>query len=255
MKSRPIIFSAPMVRAILEGRKTQTRRLVRNTLKVCAACFDAGVPHNQGDGGAGVFGTDPYLRVAACEHNDRMGGRSRCLYGVAGDELWVREAYSTFGLKKFHYTGDPSDHGGPGDPCCAYAATATYRCGKPVPAAALALGSHKWKSPRFMPRWASRLTLRIKSVRVERVRDIGKDGRRARDVLAEGVTPGQIEHLREWFHQDDCPALAFASLWDSINAKRAPWASNPWVWVVEFERVTAPSPHVAVKGNQQGEKQ
>jgi hypothetical protein len=87
-----------------------------------------------------------------------------------------------------------------------------------------------------MPRSASRLNLEITSVKVERLHEIGKDGRRAADVLAEGITREQIAHLEEIFHPDDSPALAFGSLWDSINGKGS-WKANPWVWVVCFNRV------------------
>ncbi len=88
----------------------------------------------------------------------------------------------------------------------------------------------------FMPRWASRITLEIVAVRVERLQDIGKDGRKAHDVLAEGITDGQIEQWRQWLHPDDAPAHTYGVLWESINGKGS-WALNPWVWVIEFKPV------------------
>ena len=86
-----------------------------------------------------------------------------------------------------------------------------------------------------MPRWASRITLEVTDVRVERVQDIGKDGSIARDILAEGIPQSAIDIQHKWFHPDDSPAIAFSQLWDSTNAKRGfDWESNPWVWVVGF---------------------
>jgi hypothetical protein len=75
---------------------------------------------------------------------------------------------------------------------------------------------------------------------VERVQEIGRDGRKAADVLAEGVPRRAIEIEEEWFHKDDAPAIAFSRLWDSINAKRGyGWESNPWVWVITFQMLKA----------------
>jgi hypothetical protein len=90
-----------------------------------------------------------------------------------------------------------------------------------------------------MTRWASRITLEITGVRVERLHEIGKDGRKAHDVLAEGITREQIEQQQKFFHPDDSPALAFAALWEQINGKRegCSWRDNPWVWVIEFKRI------------------
>lgn len=87
-----------------------------------------------------------------------------------------------------------------------------------------------WKSPRFMPRWASRITLRVLDVRVERVQEIT-----GRDVLAEGVDNGKSNPAQgeRW---ENMQRMAFEELWESINGKRAPWSSNPWTWVIQFER-------------------
>lgn len=172
MKERGILFSAPMVRAILSGRKTVTRRILGN----------------QG----AIIGMDvPQAR----EHI-----LSRCPYGAAGDRLWVRETWMP------HDTDDSRN--------------IRYRADGDV-----ANTNLPWKPSIFMPRWASRITLEVVGVRVERLQEITNA-----DAVAEGVDPGMgfcdfsIPHHRE----------AFERLWDEINGKRAPWASNPLVWRVEF---------------------
>ena len=92
----------------------------------------------------------------------------------------------------------------------------------------------RWVPSIFMPRWASRLTLRVTDVRVERVQEISGE-----DVLAEGVQMRHIEKWEEWLHRDDAAVVAFGELWDSINGKRpgCAWGDDPWVWAVTFERI------------------
>lgn len=206
MSERPILFNGAMVRAILAGRKTQTRRVVT---------------HFSGE----TYATDP-VRVGKWKMADGkwwayadVAGSSalplvglKCPYGSVGDRLWVRETWAmnepTSGII---CRADGESHNG-------------------FPA--------KWRPSIFMPRWASRLTLEVAGVRVERVQDIGKDGRKAHDVLAEGITEAQIEHWRKWLHIDDAPAHTFGELWNSINSKRGfGWYSNPFVWVIEFKKL------------------
>lgn len=189
-KERPIIFSAPMVRALLAGRKTQTRRLVRNETEACAECFNAGVPHNQGDGGMGVFGSDPYLRIDYCEHNDRTGWRIRCRHGVPGDRLWVRE---TTWINGGYVATDSPPHA---------------HAGK--------------RSSLFMARRDSRITLEVTAVRVERLQDITEE-----DAKAEGVEPDldciANRCARPYFDR-------YMDLWNEINGpgswQTRPWV---WV--------------------------
>lgn len=90
--------------------------------------------------------------------------------------------------------------------------------------------SKAWSPSIYMPRWASRLTLEITSVRVERLHSISNA-----DVLAEGITEAQIDHWRKWLH--DAPGHTFGVLWDSINGKTHPWRSNAWVWVITFRKI------------------
>jgi len=199
---RPILFSGPMVRAILAGTKTQTRRLVKDAR---GAFWDhAGwKPSVEGDciawrpaDGGEVFGA---------------GAPSPRLYAHPGDRLWVRETWSQQDARDL----------GLGASHTIYAATAEGR------ERALAT---RWRPSIHMPRWASRITLPVVSVRVERLQDI--DGR---GVLADGVENGHANPTMgvRW---ENAQRMAFEKLWNSLNAKRAPWASNPWVWVVTWSK-------------------
>lgn len=210
MRERPILFSAPMVRAILAGRKTQTRRIVKpQPLPETDALRD--VPRENRWYAASATINDwgvEYRPLGTDQQHDW-----RCPYGVPGDELWVRETWRM------------AQWGGP-----------IYRADKER-----ALGMdeysdrHKWKPAIHLRREHSRIQLRITSVRVQRLQEITEG-----DAICEGVTYSTpeldevVEAGGEWFR----PARnAFRELWDSINAERAPWASNPWVWVVAFERI------------------
>jgi hypothetical protein len=93
-----------------------------------------------------------------------------------------------------------------------------------------------WKPSIFCKRIHSRITLEITEVRVQRLHEIGKDGRHAKDVLAEGITDAQIEHWRKWLHPDDAPAHTYGVLWNSINGVGS-WDNNPWVWAITFKRL------------------
>ncbi len=200
-KEKPILFSGPMVRAILAGRKTMTRRLVRWP-KWC----DPSTAEEDGD-----------RFVAICKSTGCFS-EIPPPYAV-GDVLWVRETWAdtrgTHFDKPIYYKADVM----PGSD----ADTARINAGV------------KWKPSIHMPRWASRLTLRVVEVRKpERVQDIGKDGRKAKDVLAEGISERAIAREREWFHPDDSPAIAFKRVWDHVNSDGA-WDRNDWVWPIRFE--------------------
>ena len=200
-KERPILFSGPMVRSILEGRKTQTRRIVK--LKRHDG-FEVG-PNYEG------------------EHWPVRGGdRMPCPYGKPGDRLWVREksrvASVTTGNRAW-YSLDYADGGGSG-------VIPGEIPGKWFPEMSHNIdGSIRWKPSIHMPRWASRITLEITGVRVERLQDISEA-----DAIAEGVEccSGWIGHAGE-------PRRIFCDLWKSINGAES-WAANSWVWVVEFRR-------------------
>lgn len=179
MKEKPILFSSPMVKAILDGSKTQTRRVIK--------------PQP-------IWIGDPSVQFKTQDCNPK--GIIKCPYGQPGDRLWVRE--------KFSYPTGYSYVGG----------IWYWADGQP--------DKGDWIKPKpsiHMPRWASRITLEVVSVRVERLQDISES-----DSRAEGVRYSE-EEIRPY-------TCAFVDLWDSINAKLGyGWDVNPWVWVVEFKRV------------------
>ena len=173
----------------------------------------------------------------------------RCHYGSPGDRLWVRETWQLFDP---HPDGDGDalgadriKHGqrAPWDGVVNERAiewVAAYRADGDV--AHKTHGPALWRPSIHMPRWASRLTLDVTAVRVERLQAISEA-----DAIAEGVRelPLQECHPGAWWTADPStgaalhardPVAAFRKLWDSINGDRASWASNPWVWVVEFTR-------------------
>lgn len=207
---RPILFSGEMVRAILAGRKTQTRRIVKPQ-PVAPLRFSIDRP---AVGGSVAYFA--YVDAGGVHHNELS---AECRYGQPGDRLWVREAAyiapPNFGDDRdcnlTDYEGRPR--------VASWAATMdsdSVRCATDY--------GVKCTPSIHVPRWASRITLEVVAVRVERVQDISRD-----DVQAEGV------ESKAW--DSGLRKDAFSALWDSINGKRAPWASNPWVWVVEFKRV------------------
>lgn len=202
MKERPIIFSAPMVRAILEGRKTMTRRVVKPQPKWVA---DPSIPFK-------TSGADP-------------SGIILCPYGQPGAHLYVKE---TFRLWDSELCGCGSDR------CyCPPDRTPIYRADEPHKTAAEELGP--WKPSIFMPRKYSRITLEITGVRVERLQAIT-----GKDVFAEGVDNG-ASNPAMGVRYENMQRMAFEDLWQSLNAKRpgCSWDDNPFVWVVEFKRVEA----------------
>ena len=222
MKEHPILFNGEMVRAILSGQKTQSRRVIKPqpTVDYHSGFVLESMDKTRRYGDVIFTDTVNPVFVTKTEY-------ARYPYGEPGDVLWVRETFSTSGLTRYNYTGDPDEHGGPNDRCCAYAADAMYKCGKPIPPDELAAGSHKWKPSIHMPRWASRITLKVTGVRVERVQDITET-----DARAEGVS---LMHLDDLGQTWATYRRGFEALWDSINAKRGySWESNPWVWVVTF---------------------
>ena len=167
---KPISFSAPMVRAILGGRKSQTRRVVK---------------------------PQPNVRLSNIEETNLWSYTLceqdwKCTYGKPGDILWVRETF----YKHKHIGMKFSDE---------YEALPDNL--KPY---------YRKCSAIFMSKWVSRITLKITDVRVERLQEISE-----KDAISEGILA----------------VASFADIWNSINGKKHPWASNPWVWVIDFERV------------------
>lgn len=200
MSERSILFPDEMVRAILDGRKTQTRvPLRKQPLDI--------LPMNE-----------PNKWIALMSREPNHGLVVDCRYGVPDDQLWVREAWSI----------DPNDYMPDTDLEWTRQHVA-YRADDPE-----AKPTHwGWRPSTHMPRWASRLSLTIKSVRVERLQDISEVG-----AQAEGcVLPPQK------FSWSEC-RLWFRAVWDASYKKRYSWDSNPWVWVVGFDAV-APRGRIA----------
>lgn len=223
----PILFKADMVRAILEDRKRQTRRLVKwnrassglpqtHLHDFRRAWVDRGFPNDHGEY------RNWYLHVPFAHPDDGMNGgdldpiaRIHCPYGDAGDHLWVKEPVCWSPENdNFYFTAD------------------NQGCGSRFYHEKRGCHPNALRSI-FLPRWASRLTLEITGVRVERLQDISEA-----DAKAEGVLES------DW--EDQIPGgplstayvarHAFESLWAKINGRNS-WDANPWVWVIEFHRL------------------
>lgn len=223
IKERPILFSGPMVRAILEGRKTQTRRIVKCDFTESSA-YVLGC-HK------GVWG----IHRDVDSNSDGDVWRCRCPYGVPGDRLWVRETWCQKcedGYPVYNAENNLDSS------CCWYRADGTdVRCDDGNGGTKFnkdGSESSPWSPSIHMPRWASRITLEITGVRVERLNEISEA-----DAYSEGVNipSGQS------FASNGNPELrnearcAFQSLWNSINGPGS-WDANPFVWVLEFKKVT-----------------
>ncbi|MBK7366132.1 MAG: hypothetical protein IPI97_14540 [Nitrosomonas sp.] len=229
-RERPILFSAPMVRAILDGRKTQTRRIVKDFPGHKSPLSDYGRSHDNG-------------KWKWCEfRNLWMGSDGTCPFGDPGDRLWVRE---TFAIPSTNLGTMPS----PVYKADAYRDDSGERDGWWInDNFYLAETVGKWKPSIHMPRWASRINLEITNVRVERLQDISEE-----DAIAEGVEfdSGWEEPLGEgytggsgffdYLSEDESFSFysakqSFQSLWSSINGPEA-WEANPFVWCIEFKRI------------------
>ncbi|EJS6054108.1 hypothetical protein NWV63_000364 [Salmonella enterica] len=204
MIERGMIFNGEMVRAILDGRKTQTRRIMK---------VQPGAPE---------FGLRRIIESSRANENgmyfwsqyDASGIKARsklfsCPHGDVGDRIWVRETWAEAGASAPElklYRANYPDH-----------VPSHYENVPPV-------GEIRWTPSIHMPRWASRITLEITDVRVERVRDITED-----DAQAEGG-PTECTLIGDKYFP------GFRSLWKSIYGEES-WAANSWVWVIEFKRV------------------
>lgn len=207
MKERPILFTAPMVKAILGGRKTQTRR-------ICKPQPDYGIDmcHYSSTG----FAYTAENGACTCK-------KAYSPYGYPGDILYVRE---TWAVNKFFDEFKPSQIG-PTTQCHYFAGGEGSFDFDPDQIGKKRVSIH-------MPRWASRITLEVKGVRVERLQNISEH-----DVDSEG-TPhyayGELDPMSQEPDREIVRRDEFRRLWESINGEGS-WAANPWVWVVEFERI------------------
>jgi hypothetical protein len=225
MNELPILFKPEMVKAILEGRKTQTRRVVKHVPALgepghwCHLIKDSPIPFQRS---LGDF-------------------RSYCPYGEVGDRLWVREMWQYY------------DWSEDGEPFIRYAADNHAELRRPTEEWAERVESiweelsrndnykidsrardRKWRPSLLMPRWAGRLTLEITDIRLERVQDITED-----DAIAEGVTVHLDAVMAGAVSQDSPARMEFWDLWNSIHKNDGKhWDANPWVWVITFKKIT-----------------
>lgn len=202
MKERPILFSGPIVRAILDGRKTVTRRLVKPQPTLAL------------DTRANASGA--FIDRREVDAHSIADVVVKCPHGQPGDRLWVRETFAADvpGCERgLSYRADHVDSRGDG------------------PAHPM-----RWRPSIYMPRWASRITLEVVDVHVERLHEVTEE-----DAAREGVErfgPLWVNYSGNPCdpRSSKCAREAFATLWESINGPGA-WAANPWVWRVEFRRL------------------
>ncbi len=236
MADKPILFSGPMVRALLEGRKTQTRRLMKpwpgeqtkwltaDALTGCPTCYLAEINGNMGAQFQHPFAGKTFQGV----YNDPMSPFTWVRFPIqSGDRLWVREGWC--GCKQMNAI-PPRDFS-KGEPI-GYLADGEIRS-----RGCLMVAQGRTRASMHMPRWASRLTLVVTDVRVKRLQDIS-----SRDCLAEGVQANQDilkgisgahseKHRCDEYHR--AHVEPFRTLWDSINGPEA-WDANPWVAAYSF---------------------
>ncbi|BDH46426.1 hypothetical protein TUM12370_24700 [Salmonella enterica subsp. enterica serovar Choleraesuis] len=233
VKERGMIFNAEMVRAILDGRKTQTRRIISDRhIHLIDAASQVG---------------ECYPLESGVDHgNSQSYYREHCPFGKPGDRIWVRETWSQLGNEDgcaINWNDELVKGGGP-EAARIYRASCEQKPGnyglwsipddafwKPHTDSMEFEGA--WRPSIHMPRWASRITLEITDVRVERLNDISQS-----DALSEGmpVSHPSIDSVSRSLGYPDFSRSAFAQLWQSIYGEES-WQANPWVWVIEFKRV------------------
>lgn len=225
-KMYPIIMTGESVRAILDGRKTQTRRIIKPQPIGYRTCWSDDL-----EDGDVYIETDGSL-WKACEskgRNKRVAGELtpveiKSPYGVVGDRLWVRETWLLYNHMGQYIGKAPKTK--PDDLDIGYKADG-------VGTKEGLLEVWPWRSPIFMPKWACRIWLEITGIKVERVQEIS-----ASDILEEGTLTRNYPDLAQSKEQLQWLWDRFRKLWDSLNAKRGySWESNPWVWVLEFRKV------------------
>ncbi len=243
-KERPVLFSGPMVRAILDGRKTQTRRVLKKQPELWDTKVGKRWAYPLRDGTQQDIEADGHGRVLA-----------ECPFGKPGDRLWVREAWRPY--------REGGERGVDLLDGVQYRSDATIReCGTTAQFLRVWDLDRKtlWRPSIHMPRWASRISLEVTTVRVERLQAISEE-----DAVAEGaqVRPGcygyqsrlpgwamdwarigtHSRSLRRLLEARDlslgAARLAFGSYWNACAKDASAWCANPWVWVVEFRKVEA----------------
>lgn len=238
MNDKPILFSGPMVRALLEGRKTQTRRIVKpaNGLQSEWASVEglSKCPTNYLCTVDGKLGAQFQHPLAGTRQSygdvskDSPYGWFKCPYGQTSGAIWVRETCQIYGF------WTPNGRTKAGKPSIKfhthYDKKVKYDGDFEKEGAKNPLDGWHTKPSIHMPRWACRITLEIKDIRVERLRDITLS-----DIRKEGVEISEM-----WLFgadkegRDEVGRIAFSTLWESINGTES-WDANPWVWVVSFD--------------------
>jgi hypothetical protein len=201
----PILFSAPMVQALINGMKTQTRRVMKPQPVKNGSFYEWA--------GAGWSNDGPLTPVPGHSLSER------CPYGKPGDILWVRETLMQEGELGIKYKADncwinedliPDDYG-------PYGGEYSFRTIPNI----------------YMPKWAARIWLKVWEVRIERLQDITEE-----NAKAEGVEPYHLADMNSVGESREGPSIAywaaFADLWQAINGLNS-WEANPWVWVVKFK--------------------
>lgn len=231
MKERPIIFSPHSVQGILAGCKTQTRRVMQQP-----DSYSLGYMMGE---------KKQYAIQCGADYPDDDRDHRYPPHGVPGDRLWVKEPWVP--VRWGSYEAYDRDHkvNEWEKPCIMYAADPV--CGWHQPWDAY---EKKWRNAMFMPRWASRLTLEITDLRVEKVQNISEV-----DAIAEGIIREDLPPDPDNFHPPGSYGYvtgkypfpkgmiyvnakdAYREVWDSINGKTHPWSKSPWVWVIEFKPV------------------
>lgn len=236
-----VLFAAPMVLALWEGRKTNTRRIAKPSVVECIDYFGGGADGEPAtkDSFQTGYRDDGSLGIWSTEYPEEGSETITCPYGKPGDRLWVREAHQIWSRPMSHdsivcYRADNSTRvvksGG-----CVRIPNGTMTLGSPL--SEFEREDGRWRPSIHMPRAACRLVLEVTETRVERLHDISDE-----DAIAEG-----IEQLPEGFwrwknYSDESkyvpslgsPLDSFLSLWQSINGAES-WKANPWVWVVKFK--------------------
>ena len=216
MKERPILFSGEMVRAILDGRKTMTRRVIKDPICTNKVIY--------ADAGLTWYGN--------------YGLRKPCPYGEAGDRLWVKESHYAFG--HWEHVGQTKT----GKKKWKFVYNSKLICFKPPQFGFLKSmckddpSYPQWykRNSLFMPKWAARIWLERTETRVESLVDISEE-----DAKAEGIEQDENKLFKcynpkaGWLAIGD-PVESYKTLWDSINGMVS-WYDNPWVWVIEFKKV------------------
>jgi hypothetical protein len=220
MKERPILFSAPMVRALLAGAKSQTRRIVKSAPGLQSQWLTSegigSVPHGEMiDGGWQMHHPRAGTRYMGVDvAHDSPFGWVRCPYGQSGDRLWVRETW--------RHTATDLDEARSITQDIMSGTAVAYMADDPDP------DFDTWRPSIHMPRWASRITLEVTGVRVERLQEISATDARAEGIQmpAPTITPDEFDH--------DC-VVNYRLLWEQINGPGS-WDANPWVWVIKFSK-------------------